>query len=259
MKKTAIALALLIAVVACKQNEGAPDGGAQVTTGTGTADTVSYLSPDEYLIVHIKAERASKEMAFAVGEWLDETLGGYYPGDVRDLQQMVDFYGQAMSDTLSEWAKEIGPYTYLEYDAKMEKAWENDLVVTYTLETFQNMGGAHPLSGCEGVTFRKSDGRRLDWNIVSRRSNDQMKDQLRNGLKNYLEISTDDELLEILGDDKYYCLPYPQTPPYMLENGLVFIYQQYELMAYAMGMGTDTLDYETIKPLLTCWAANLLE
>lgn len=253
-----IALALLLTVVACKQNEGAPGNGAQVTTERGAADTVSYISPDEYLICHIKAEKASEELAFAVGEWLDEALGGYYPGDVRDMQQVVDFYGHAMSDTLRKEAEIVGGGTYLEYEATMEKAWENDQVVTYTLQTMLGLGGAHPSSSFEGATFRKSDGRRLGWDIVSRRYQYQMQDLLREGLKNYLEVGTDEELQEMLGDDKYYCLPFPQTPPYMLENGVMFIYQQYELMAYAMGMPSDAIAYETIKPLLTVWAQRLV-
>lgn len=250
-------MALLMAVVACKQSEGAP-GGAQVTTQAGMADTASYTSPDEYLIVHIKAERPSETLALAVGEWLDEALGGYYPGNARNVQQMVDFYGKAWSDSLSKIADEVGPGMYLEYEAVMEKAWENDQVVTYTLKTFQGLGGAHPSSGFEGATFRKGDGRRLGWDIVSRRFKYELSDLLLKSLKDYLEVKTDEEMMELIGDEKFFGLPLPQTPPYMTAEGLEFVYQQYELLAYAFGMPSGTIPYETIKPLLTCWAANLL-
>lgn len=252
-------LALLVAVAACKRNEGAANDGGQLVIESSTADSVSYLSPDEYLICHIKAERPSEQLAVAVGEWLDEALGGFYTGDVRDLQQLVDFYGKAMSDTLSERAKEVGPYMYLEYEAKMEKAWENDLVVTYTLQTYQGLGGAHPSSGFEGATFRKSDGRRLGWDIVSRRFQYELSDLIVKSLKNYLEVESDEELIELLGEDKFYGLPLPRTSPYMMENGLVYIYQQYELLAYAYGMPSDVIPYETIKPLLTGWAQRLVK
>jgi hypothetical protein len=258
MKRIMIVLALLIAVVACKQNEGTNGGGTQVTTEAGTADTVSFISPDEYLIVHIKADRPSENLAVAVGEWLDEALGGYYPGDVGDLQQMADFYGHAVCDTLKEIAKEVGPNMYLEYEVTMEKVWENDQVVTYTLQTFQGLGGAHPSSGFEGATFRKSDGRRLGWDIVSRRFRYELSELLVKNLKSYLEVETDEEMIELIGDDKFYGLPLPQTPPYMTDAGLVFIYQQYELLAYAYGMPTGTIAYETIKPLLTSQAQKLL-
>lgn len=44
----------------------------------------------------------------------------------------------------------------------------------------------------------------------------------------------------------------------MTEEGFAFIYQQYEIAAYAMGMPTDIISYQQVKPYLTEWAKELL-
>ena len=43
-----------------------------------------------------------------------------------------------------------------------------------------------------------------------------------------------------------------------MENGVGFIYQQYEIAAYAMGMPNDTIPYERIKPFMTEWSKRLI-
>jgi hypothetical protein len=207
----------------------------------------------------VYAQQPEERLRLAVGEWLDEQLGGYYRGDATDLRALVDFYGKSITDTLRNELTDLPEGVIVEYDARMEKVFETDKVVTYTLQTFINLGGAHPSSGEQGVTFRKSDGRRLTWDIVRHRFEYDFNEVLKESLKAYFNAKTDKDLEQMLFDgNNIYGLPLPKTPPFFMENGVGFIYQQYEIAAYAMGMPGDTIPYERIKPFMTEWAKRLI-
>ena len=53
-------------------------------------------------------------------------------------------------------------------------------------------------------------------------------------------------------------IPLPAWTPYPTEEGLAFVYQQYEIASYAAGMPAFTLPYEDIAPWLTADARQLL-
>lgn len=252
MTKVLFVAALLPFMLACT-------GGQTGTSGsTAPTDSVCFNFEDDQIVCNIKADVPSPELALAVGEWLDEQLGGCYDGDARDMQALIDFYGHAWSDTLRNAAEEVlGMIT--EFDATMEKDYETDRFVTYTLNTCLGLGGAHPTSSVIGVTFRKSDGRRLDWDIVRNYFGYRIKEIIKDKLTDYFEVGTDEELEECLFEIPAYNIPLPQTPPFFTENGVSFIYQQYEISAYAYGMPNDVIPYDTIHPLLTGQAKRLIE
>ena len=202
--------------------------------------------------VAISVEQPGEEpWRAAVGEWLDERLGGNFPGDMRNTQALVDFYGRAKADSLRAAIDNPNQEIELEYEATMTKVYETDRFVTYSLSTFIGLGGAHPASGEEGATFRKSDGRRLGWDIVRESMSMELNEIIKTSLMDYLGLTSDEELEQLLGGVNIYASPLPHTPPYLLENGVAFIYQQYELLAYAYGMPADTISYERFTPLLT--------
>ena len=45
--------------------------------------------------------------------------------------------------------------------------------------------------------------------------------------------------------------PFPQNPPYFEENGVCFLYQQYEIAPYAAGMPACVIPFETLRPYFT--------
>jgi hypothetical protein len=194
----------------------------------------------------------------AVGEWFDEALGGCYDGDPCDMQALVDFYGKAKTDSLKAALEDPNPYVEVEFEATMTKAFETDRIVTYTLEKYVGLGGAHPVSFSEGATFRKTDGRRLGWDIVKRDKTVELNEILKNSLMQYVGTDNEEELTTLTFIENIYGIPLTNTPPFFLDNGLVFVYQQYEIAAYAMGMPTDTIPYKEIKPLLTHTAQQLI-
>ena len=54
-------------------------------------------------------------------------------------------------------------------------------------------------------------------------------------------------------------IPVPQFPPTFTKNGLVFLYQQYEIGPYAVGMPNFCIPYKKVLPYLTEEAAALVE
>lgn len=221
------------------------------------ASMVNYLVDNDSISCQISAPVPESSLKQPFGEWLDELLGGYYTGDAGDLEALVEFYGNAYADTLRARFDDI-PGTPKEYEATVEKAYETDDFVTYTLSTYFGIGGAHPTSGEYGVTFRKSDGRRITWDIIR---NDQLvafNDLLREELEGYFDVKNSSQLEKLLATDRVFDLPLPKTPPYFTEDGVAFVYQQYEIAAYAFGMPGNTIPYDRIEPLLTEWAKKIL-
>ena len=264
MKKLLFLFCVPLLIVACGKApaEQASEGnkaseGNEVVEGYEAGKAVRYEFDEKRLRCCVVAETPEAPLREAVGEWLCEVLGGYYEGDVNDLQTMVDFYGHAMTDTLRKELVDIRPEAEVAFEATMEKAYETDVLVTYTYSTYYNLGGAHPTSSEEGATFRKSDGRRLTWDVIRRDRQYQFSQLLIEHLKDYFGMA-ENELMQVLGEQTYFNPPLPRTPPLFYENGMVFVYQQYEIGSYAMGMPGDTIAYERIAPLLTASARRLV-
>ena len=88
---------------------------------------------------------------------------------------------------------------------------------------------------------------------------------LKEGVRSYFaEFSedplTEEELSEQLnGVDDINKIPLPQYAPYFSERGLEFIYQQYEIASYAVGMPSFCIPYDKVLPYLTKEAAELIK
>ena len=224
------------------------------------ADTAFFSAEEEQLTCSIAVPIPEPDVRKAVGEWLDEYLSGSYRGDKDDIQALVDYYGKQHTDTLrSMRAEGVPDFAELCYDVDTEKLFETDKIVTYQLTITINFGGAHPLTQVMGASFSKDDGRRLKWDILRSGQESKLQSMISEKLMDYFNVKTQAELMEYLqGVDDIAHLPLPVTPLYMTNDGFVFIYQQYEIAAYAMGMPTETISYRQIKPYLTDWAKELV-
>ena len=242
-------------------NKTAPAGDDFSLTATDTPTrTVKYELHEDGVNSVVTAEAPGDcPWSRAVGEWLDEALGGYYDGDPRDMQALVDTYGKAWADTLRAAVEEFEPEMEVEYEATATKTYETDRIVTYTLEKYIGLGGAHPVSFSEGATFRKSDGRRLGWDIFRRAMSWELNEMIKKSLMAYFGTEDEEELTNLTEIENIYSIPLPKTPPFVLDNGLVFIYQQYEIAAYAYGMPNDTIAFGQIMPMLTHSTQQLIQ
>lgn len=233
-------------------------------------DSAYYHKTSDHVSCTLRASLPAERLNQAVGEWLDESLGGLYPGDPTDIQGIIDYYGTCMSDTLKSMTEETKAMIAkgeapeeimhdLEYEMRMEQMYETSEYVTYSFSTYTDLGGAHPSSSGEGVTFRKKDGRRVGWDIFASRYAFRIDEMIKEGLKEYFEVESDEDLQSMLTINDTYFIPRPQTPPYLTKDGIVACYQQYEIAPYAAGMPNLLFPYDKITPYLTGWGKRLLK
>ena len=127
-----------------------------------------------------------------IREWINESLGGKYNGDLADGQALFNHYwNEFMKDKVGEDG--YGVYNH----ATIKKVYEDSKVVTFTNETYTyGDGAAHGMESTKGVTFRKSDGRKFTADLLD--GSYKYQTEIKNGLRKYFEINTNDELMERL-------------------------------------------------------------
>lgn len=198
-----------------------------------------------------------------------------YTGDLRDGEALVRHYGSqgtAIMGKIMADGDEDGwiPMGYgNDYHASVLAQTENYL--TYTTGYSIYTGGAHGLYMCEQITFDRADGRRLGWELVDTlEARAELMKCLREGIEEYFNTDVDEDysnpdentvkvtLRDVLfaadfnpelSDDELLSLP--GTQPALTPEGVSFIYQQYEIVAYAYGLPSCTIPYEKAKAFLT--------
>ena len=226
-------------------------------------DSVGARIDDGKGLYHISAEFAKTP---AIAEWMSEMLGGTYEGDYLDGSKMMDYYvGEQKKNMLKDFEVDIDDEAFEErasefqFDARFVKDYETPRYVTYNLTEDIYCGGAHGSYLIYGQTFRKSDGRRITWDILKDQYSDEFQGILKDGLKEYFEVDSDEKLQEcFLNPDHIYLVPLPQQPPFFKEDGVHFVYQQYEIAAYAFGLPSFVVSYDRIRPFLNVTGQRLI-
>lgn len=178
-------------------------------------------------------------------EWINEQLGGTYEGDLNDNDAMFNHYANqlgAVDEGYGEYSK-----------TALTKAYEDDYIVTYQDDSEFYGGGIHGIGTVSGKTFRKSDGKLFTNSFISFYK---LRDHAVRGLKKYFEVSSDDELmgqLQIEGSSLDQ-LPPPSNDPWIMGDGVHFLYAPYEIACYAAGSPTFTVSIEDIKPAVNATA-----
>ncbi|MBR1518497.1 MAG: DUF3298 domain-containing protein [Prevotella sp.] len=203
-------------------------------------------------------------LAKAVNEYATEMMGGTFEGEYTDTTAMADHYLKGIIDEYHEMYGEVPHFAVdgmkLLDNIKMFKVYETPKVVTYEYTTETFTGGAHGGFYSVGQTFRRSDGRRIGWDILQHQYGVEFQEMLKHGLKEYFDIGSDDELKGmLLSEDKFYTIPLPQCPPLFVKDGVMFVYNQYEIAPYAAGLPTFVIAYDKIRQYLNVTGKRLLE
>lgn len=151
--------------------------------------------------------------------------------------------------------------TNYEYIYSFMPIYRTDSLLTYQFNGYCYLGGAHGGALAYGQTFDANSGAQLNAaNMIAAAGRAKLIDMLRRGLwEQYFKANSApgqnlrDNLL--IDPDT---LPLPAMPPICLKDGVAFTYQQYEIACYAAGMPSCTIPYDSIKPLMTTWAAGLV-
>jgi serine/threonine protein kinase len=185
-----------------------------------------------------------------IREWINEAFGGKYNGSLNSGQNLLDYYASDI-DANEEYVK-----------LTIKKCYETSKAVTFSCShSYYGKGAAHGLESEIAVTFRKSDGRRFTWDMISDRS--ALQPLMKRGLKKYFNVLSDEELAaNLMMDESLYDvdhLPYPETDPWITNDGVVFNYGEYEIACYAAGCPTFAIPYYSIEDYLVSTAKTFFE
>lgn len=200
----------------------------------------------------------------SIREWISETLGGTYTGSLADGQEMLQYYVKTTNKGLQKDLQEfetpdaMGGMAWYDH-SKFAKTYETDLFVTYyyTYETYS--GGAHGMHGASGQTFRKIDGRRMDWNVFQSDRMDNLRNLIKKSIQEQYFEATDEKVLnELIFEETQNYFPLPETSPCFLEDGVEFTYQLYEIAPYAAGQPSCVIPYELLTPYFSTTGKSLI-
>lgn len=223
--------------------------------------TIDFPEGGNATLVNAIREYISESLGSTYGGGEDESLQGSYIGDLADGEKMATYYfdlkvkefNGMYNDMKQDGMPEVPE---LASSIKITKDYETDKVVTFLYNSYENGGGAHGGAVGSGMTFRKSDGRRIDWDLFT---TVKMQSIIRDGLKEYFEVKTNDELAGCLTLNDSFILPMPVTPPLFGKDGIIVTYQQYEIASYAAGMPSFVIPYKKAKEMMNNTGKKLIE
>lgn len=259
----------VIALALCGCNHKMKENNALST------ETFAYTDSCKYANVNVKAEipLAANSVSAAIRADLisivkmalardyEDVVTPEYEGDTNNMQEMLNYYCGEKYKRYVENSREDAvtreseDYIFtFEYEMNVKKDRETDDYVVFQCFEYAFLGGAHGGVFGEGpVVFSKKDGSRLTTaidtsNVVA------IQPLLKEGLNTYFfeksGASKEDDLFDylLLNDS---IIPLPVYIPYPDGDSLVFVYQQYEIAAYAAGMPAFKLPISKVKPYLT--------
>lgn len=220
---------------------------------------VDFPTSGNPILVNAIREYISESLGISYAGEMENNMQGSYSGDLGDGQKMIDYYFdlkyKEFKNAHDEMAEHMqGDVPNYASETEIHYLYETDKFVTYEMKKYEDMGGAHGGTFISGMTFRKSDGRRVEWDLFTK----SMQDVIKKGLKKYFEVNTDEELENSLSLENTYLLPLPATPPVFTKEGVLFTYQQYEIAAYAAGLPSFIVPYNEAKSLMNTTGNNLL-
>lgn len=141
-----------------------------------------------------------------------------------------------------------------EEGVEIHLVYQSEKVITYEATHYAYFtGGGHGTYGTQGISIRRSDGKRLNRIISDERG---VMHLIRQGLMTYFGVNNEAALAD-------YCtvpleaLPMPAHPPYLLEDGIRFQYNVYDICRFDDGDPWFTIPYDSIMPYLTEEAKSL--
>ncbi len=198
-----------------------------------------------------------------VREWMSEQLGGTYEGSLENGAKMLEHYKNAVlndfqQNVIPDMPRIKGMSCYK--DIKLTKMYETDRYVTYLYTQEGFAGGAHGWYLMQGQTFRKSDGRRIDYDIFRTELMDDLAEMVKDNIFSQYFESNASEMENLLTMENNDFFPLPEAAPIFREDGVEFVYQQYEIACYAAGMPACVISYDLLEPFLTQagkWLVNV--
>ncbi|MCH4148772.1 MAG: DUF3298 and DUF4163 domain-containing protein [Prevotella sp.] len=256
------AFGLLLFVASCQPKDGTAK---EVAT---TTDSVKFEKAfGDFSVKAVYPNDTTSALTKAVNEYLSEAMGGSYEGSYAQSMPILKYYLNAAekkdsaeyAELMKENPNDERGWKY-EYMAEIEKAADAPQYLTYLYTCYEYTGGAHGSTLVTGQTFRKSDGRRIGWDVFANTNDDAFQQLMKEGLKKYFNVKTDEELKGMLmNENDIYLLPLPQCPPLFTVKGVRFVYGQYEITPYAAGTPDFTIPYAKLGNNMMVTAKRLIK
>ena len=230
---------------------------------------IDYPSGDDAFSQTVKVFVAQqlKEVYFSRNNSLDEDKHKYpfYKGGIDNPQQMVDYYAKGVKKYLVESQKEMTEgmegddieTPQMEYSLEIRKGVETDKYVTYNISYTCYTGGAHGSFISYSRNISKVTNTAITQLVDSTRTR-ALQSMMRRGIVNYFHDcgETDANVSNIndylmLPEESKGMIPLPVNTPYVDKDSVNFIYQQYEIAPYAVGLVNFKVALKDIKPYLT--------
>ncbi len=191
-----------------------------------------------------------------------------YSGSLDSARKLVDFYTAGTMRYLQKFRDEskddFGEYEMppLEQTIKVRKVADEPHYVTYCVTDYSFLGGAHGSFSSWTVNIDKTTGSPVTYTVDSTRIK-ALQPLLRKGVLRYVRecgetgatLKTLNNYL-LLPDDGL--IPLPANVPYFEKDSLCFVYQQYEIACYAMGLVSFNISVADMLPYLTPAAKALI-
>ena len=183
-----------------------------------------------------------------------------YSGDLANGNTVVKYYADSNYKYMEDQLKDIfgaDPHANINmsYELNLSKQDETDTYITYRCSSYAYLGGAHGSATDYSFNINKSTGKVIIQTVDTVQVK-ALQPLLRKGVLSYLTTQdpdtqyTDSTLNDFLFIDNG-IIPLPSHTPFLAKDGVHFIYQQYEIGPYAIGMVEFTVPYADIQPYLT--------
>ena len=202
---------------------------------------------------------------------VDESYKSKYPqykGSVTDGKQMLDFYGKGTMRYIEEELEDLRKYRdndlpLLNQKVRIKMEENNAAFVTYSITDERYLGGAHGSYDFYYVNINKQTLKPMYQTVDTTRVKD-MQPLLRKGVLQYLKECGEEDVTEATLKDNLFLpesglIPLPVHTPWLQNDSLNFVYQQYEIASYAMGPIQFNIAYKDIMPYLTKETKALIE
>lgn len=284
----AVALSAAACLSACKSN---PKQGGQDNTETATkavnvvtTDSITFNDKGEGYSCQVKVDypNGNASLDKATRQFIVETLAQMgpmsgmnpdekkpeYKGDMSDGKAALKYFGEKYGKCLKSGYDDIKEYNEgseapmpHSYEVGIRKAYDANKFLTYEVTSYTYLGGAHGSSTNYQVNIDKETAKIVEQTIDTTKTKE-MQPLLRKGVIEYFkecgEDISDDKLNDMLFIDNN-TIPMPAFQPALTEKGLRFMYQQYEIGPYAIGIVSFTVPYDKIKTFMTKEALKLIE
>lgn len=276
---TAITTTVLCVMCGCGSNAKASSGGAMAT------DSVVYaLQSGDSIECKITADYPTSDdslsllvTAYINGElgrlYLPANCGGdtatyrLYAGTPKATGDVAAYYANGTLRFLKEQATEMRQNgmeekPQLACETAVRKTADNSWYISYRTTSYSFMSGAHGSYTDYTVNISKASGCVLTQTIDTTRIK-QIQPLLRQGVIAYLHAQGETEADDASLNDMLFVdngiIPIPAHTPYLADDGVHFMYQQYEIGPYAMGLIEFTVPYDKARPYLTSQALALIK